>query len=57
MTPSAFDYEYIGKDGDWYCFQERGYGAPDSEKMKDFKKDIRSWDVFFSFIGVNDSSF
>jgi hypothetical protein len=38
MTPSAFDYEYIGKDGDWYCFQERGYGAPDSEKMKDFKK-------------------
>ena len=34
ISNAPLHYEYVGKDGDWYCFQLVGYKAPDLENIK-----------------------
>lgn len=34
ISNAPIHYEYVGKDGDWYCFQERGFAAPDLKNIK-----------------------
>ena len=33
ISKAPIHYQYVGQEGDWYCFQEVGYQAPDLEDI------------------------